>query len=873
MRSQVRRSLFVSLLVLSVAALACDDDPKTNNDNANNVNNVNNTNNAVCGNDVRETGEACDGDDLGGATCAGLGQGFTGGALACDDGCSLNTTGCTTGCIDACTLDETRCDTSGTALETCVTGASGCTEWSASPCAGSSPACAVVGGAPACVLRCPTTFNFTPGVAVGGVRIPGEWQGFDPDTAPQMTGPDGQGRYTATVELPVGLNAYKLFIQSGDLPGCPADGSGNAWCLDPGQVRRKYVGGVENSAVLVPDCGLPSLRVDERATTWDGPTGGFTAQLSFVDGLEGSGPDPAGYEATLTKDFSTRDLTAGEITVSAAGDVTLALADLAPGKYRVTLRPRTVSGRLGEPLRLIFWIEPTPFSWDGALVYMVMTDRFVDGESANNPGPTAGAAPTGDWHGGDLQGLAARIEDGTLDALGVRAIWLTPFQTNPDGAYLASDGVHLVTGYHGYWPVKAREVDPRIGGEQALRALVVAAHAHGIRILQDFVINHVHEDHEYNLSHPEWFRTGCVCGTAGCDWTSHALDCMFTAYMPDVDHTVPEANARFVDDAVWWLDELDLDGLRVDAVKHVEEIATRNLAAAVRETFEAAGTRYFLMGETAMGWSDCADPCNDENYGTIAKYIGPHGLDGQFDFVLYHGVSYRTFAWGDSGMLHADYWLQHGLSKWPEGAVMTPYLGSHDTSRFVSMADYRGQDGAHDRSIPGNQWTNLAVAPSDAEPHRRLRVGMTWLLGLPGAPLLYYGDEYGQWGGADPNNRLMWRDGADLTADEAETLDYVRRLGTARRELAALHHGAYVSLHVTEDTLVFARHVAATGDVALVGLTRLGTPQVVTVDVSALGLTAGTILGDHLSAATFSVAGDGTLTLSIPASSGVILAP
>ena len=63
------------------------------------------------------------------------------------------------------------------------------------------------------------------------------------------------------------------------------------------------------------------------------------------------------------------------------------------------------------------------------------------------------------------------------------------------------------------------------------------------------------------------------------------------------------------------------------------------------------------MGETAMGWSDCADPCNDENYGTISRYIGPFGLDGQFDFVLYHGVSYRTFAYGDKGMLHADYWI------------------------------------------------------------------------------------------------------------------------------------------------------------------------------------------------------------------------
>ena len=67
--------------------------------------------------------------------------------------------------------------------------------------------------------------------------------------------------------------------------------------------------------------------------------------------------------------------------------------------------------------------------------------------------------------------------------------------------------------------------------------------------------------------------------------------------------------------------------------------------------------------------------------------------------VLYHGVSYRTFAYGDNGMLHADYWLQHGLSKWPDGAIMTPYIGSHDTARFTTIADYRGQNAPHDRGM------------------------------------------------------------------------------------------------------------------------------------------------------------------------------
>jgi glycosidase len=134
------------------------------------------------------------------------------------------------------------------------------------------------------------------------------------------------------------------------------------------------------------------------------------------------------------------------------------------------------------------------------------------------------------------------------------------------GDYKASDNYHNVTGYHGYWPVKARQVDPRIGGDAALSALVAEAHEHGIRILMDYVVNHVHQDHEYYQQHPDWFRTGCVCGTQDCDWTGKRLECLFTPYLPDVNWTVPEAGEQLVDDAVWWLDSFDLDGLRADAV-------------------------------------------------------------------------------------------------------------------------------------------------------------------------------------------------------------------------------------------------------------------------------------------------------------------
>ena len=714
---------------------------------------------------------------------------------------------------------------------------------------------------------CPATFQYKLPAWQSNPRVAGEWDGFDLAAAEVLTGPNAEGLHEATAWLPPGLHAYKLVTQ---------EGGADVWSLDPAQGRRKYVGGTENSAILVPDCRLPTFQVlSSVAARPAAGAGTYDAKLVYRDGILGTGPAAAGFTAELRHAGTTSALGAAEVEVGADGGVEVHLAGLEDGKYTVVVRGKTTSGEVSDPLRLVFWVEAEAFSWNDALIYMVMTDRYRNGNVANDAPPTPNAAPLGDFMGGDLEGLTQSIAEGKLDALGVRAIWLTPFQTNPAGGYPASDGVHQVTGYHGYWPIKAREVDPRLGGEDALRDLVTTAHAHGIRILQDYVVNHVHEAHEYVAAHPDWFRTGCVCGTANCDWTSHALDCMFAQYMPDIDHTVPEADAQFVDDAVYWLDQFDLDGLRVDAVKHVEEVATRNLAAAVRETFEPGGTRYFLMGETAMGWSDCPDPCNDENYGTISKYVGPQGLDGQFDFVLYHGVSYRTFAWGTTSLTHADYWVAHGLSKWPEGAIMTPYIGSHDTARFGSLADYRGQDAAHDMGIPGNQWSNIASAPSDGEPYARTRLGFAWLLGLPGAPLLYYGDEYGQWGGADPNNRQMLRDGAALTADEATTLAFVKKLGTTRQALPALRRGAYVSLFSDYDSLAFGRKIEPNGPSAIVLLNRQSSPKAVTLDVGVpLGLVPLTKLTDALGSGTSAtVAVGGKLTVTIPASSALVLSP
>jgi glycosidase len=344
--------------------------------------------------------------------------------------------------------------------------------------------------------------------------------------------------------------------------------------------------------------------------------------------------------------------------------------------------------------------------------------------------------------------------------------------------------------------------------------------------------------------------------------------------LPNIDWTNAEGGAQQNADAIYWLDAFDLDGFRMDAVKQVPDIAVINLVSAVRGEFEASGTRVFMTGETAMGWSGDNLADNAGQYGLISQYIDPDGLDGQFDFVLYYAVPLNVFASAAKGLIHADYWTQASGWEYPKGAIMSPYVGSQDTARFITIASYQGQDAAHDPSIPYNQWSNVAGPPPDSTIYGKHRLAEAWLLGLPGAPMLYYGDEYGEYGGVDPNNRVDWRgDSSTLSAEESATLAFLRQVGTARRDLVAMRRGAYVPVYNTsQDVLVFARQTAA-GDVALEALSRLLTPTSVTASLPpSLGIKDGTTLHDHLGGPDVPANG-GTITVMLGAQGAAILAP
>jgi len=591
---------------------------------------------------------------------------------------------------------------------------------------------------------CAVAFSHRAQSTASTVYVVGEWNQFA-RSKHKLEDSGGTNTWAGTVKVPPGTWAY-AFLENG------------AEVMDAEGTAVRYVDGRAWSALRVADCTKPLL-TPQPATLVNGG-GSFSIELTAVN--------TDAVEVTLSGSNSG----GGSMMPVTDGRFTYSVTGLSPGKYTAKLTPMK-AGVAGEKLLLPFWVEAEPFSFTDSPLYMLMLDRFRNGDPSNDRPGTA----TARFEGGDLQGVEAAIREGYFDALHVKAIWLSPWQTQPQGVY--PDGSNTVSGYHGYWPIKAREVDPRFGGEAALRSMVQEAHRHGIRIVMDAVLNHVHEDHEYFVDQAKksWFRTGCLCGSSPeCGWDNAAQTCLFRTYMPDIDWTQNAASDQFVADMVWWMEEFDLDGIRVDAVKHVEDAAIINLTNRVRERFETAGTDYYMFGETFTGDAP-----------TIKRYIGKNKLDGQLNFPLFMQMPETVFGRDDQGMQQVRSATQSSLASFA-GATMVDFVGNHDVARFITKADPANRD------KQGNQWSNLPGAPVGQAPYDRLYLAFAHLMTTPSVPLIYYGDEYGEWGGADPDNRHFMNREATYFPEQRAQIERMKKLLAARAKLRGLRRGPHVDL-------------------------------------------------------------------------------
>ncbi len=222
-----------------------------------------------------------------------------------------------------------------------------------------------------------------------------------------------------------------------------------------------------------------------------------------------------------------------------------------------------------------------------------------------------------------------------------------------------------------------------------------------------------------------------------------------------------------LDDVRFWIEGFDADGLRIDAVPLMPRAATRRMTAALHATAAPKG-ELFSIGEIFTG----PGPGGLEQ---IRPYLGPNGLDGAFDFPLMWALR-DAVATDRAGFEVVEAALANTeTSSRGSGAVLGRMLDNHDTSRFLSEADGQGAN---------DPWNNPPGQPVDPTRYARLQMGLALLMTSPGLPVIYYGDEVGLAGAADPDSRRVMPALESLSADQASVRSMARRLGrcaSARR--------------------------------------------------------------------------------------------
>ncbi len=451
--------------------------------------------------------------------------------------------------------------------------------------------------------------------------------------------------------------------------------------------------------------------------------------------------------------------------------------------------------------------------WRDAVMYFVMIDRFANG-SPSNDAPVASVEGPGNYQGGDFVGLREKIEAGYFTELGINTLWITSPLDNDDSSNPGSDG-HQYSGYHGYWPRDLTQPESKLGTEAELRAVVDAAHARGIQVLIDYVMNHVHSSSPVYAQHPEWFWPNdngaggnCVCGQ-GCSWDSERLRCWFDPFLPDFDFRNADARRWSVENALAWAKRLGIDGFRLDAVKHLETSWLTDARARI-DAEVAWDQPFYMVGETFDG-----------NRDLIKSYVDRRTmLDGQFDFPLRGAVLERVLR-RDGAMSDLAGFLDTNDGYYGDGSVMSTFLGNHDVPRAIHLAEDVPQFGAWDGG-KNRAWSNRPQLPANRAPFERLAVAYALLYAIPGIPMLYYGDEYGMPGAGDPDNRrfMQW---SDHTANQTWLHDRLAKLASIRHAHSALRRGTRQTLGSSHDVLVF--RIAAPGDSVYVVLNRGDTAQ------------------------------------------------
>jgi glycosidase len=514
------------------------------------------------------------------------------------------------------------------------------------------------------------------------------------------------------------------------------------------------------------------------------------------------------------------------------------------------LRPRT------EPAEAHRGFSPSD------LIYLVMTDRFADGDPSNNrpstnPSGFDRSKPHG-WHGGDFAGIEQHLD--YLQSLGVTALWTTPVCDN--GA--------MPDSYHGYAATNLYDVDHHFGTLDEYRHLSAALHARGMKLIIDLVPNHIGVLHPWidDPPAPDWFH-GTVARHTHSEGDFNNLidphappaswrqltDGWFVDAMPDMNQENPLVSQYLIQNALWWVETAQIDAIRIDTFPYVERAFWQDYHAALHKAYPHLTTVGEIFNRDPIVTSFFAGGREHEGIDT--------GVDTPFDFPVFFAIrdvlAHNKPMTGLAAILRQD-------SLYPHPERLVHFFANHDTSRFFTEAN---------GSLP------------------RLKEALGLLATLRGTPELYSGDEIAMPGGEDPDNRRDFPGGfppygsnavpsaftaATRTPDQQSTFTWTAALFATRKSHPALQGSPQQDLFADETAFVFLRTANLGGctpghtpEAVLVALNKNSGPRTLTLPIADTAL-AGCSQFQPLAPADSGTASvvNGAVQLNLPADSFVL---
>lgn len=459
-----------------------------------------------------------------------------------------------------------------------------------------------------------------------------------------------------------------------------------------------------------------------------------------------------------------------------------------------------------------------PFLWENANIYFLLTDRFNNGDPSNdiNFNRTEKTVVLRGFEGGDIKGVIEKIEEGYFDRMGITALWLTPWFEQIHGG--TDEGTGKTYGYHGYWISDWTSMDPNFGTEEDLANLVETAHAHGIRVVMDVIVNHTGPVTKVDPVWPEeWVRTTPQCTYQDYEST---VTCTLVKNLPDIrtesnqdvglppqlmkkwasegrlEREMTELDAFFARTGypraprfyiIKWLTDFirayGIDGYRLDTAKHTEESVWGELGREARLAF-AEWKR--SNPDKVLDQNDFYMVAEVYGYGISGERLFNFG-DRQVDFYDQGINAMINFEFKESAKMSCEDLFESYSEKLYgplKGVSVLNYLSSHD-------------DGG----------------PFDIKREKPLEAG-TKLLLSPGASQIYYGDEScreliipGARGDANLRSFMNWEEIESNTLRNnvhiEDLIHHYQKLGAFRRDHPSVGAGKHHM--ISKSPYIFSR--------------------------------------------------------------------